>query len=154
MHQEQRSAPLRLTVEGEEKDAPVRLERADVQIMVAGPLTQVTQTLIFRNPSKRVLEGELTFPLPEGAAVSGFALDVKGELVDAVPVEKEKARVVFEKEVRKGVDPGLLEQLAGNVFRTRIYPLPAEGTRTVRITYSTDSKTSRCASERVFPMAK
>ncbi len=140
VHQVQRFAPLRLTVEGEEKDAPVRLERADVQITVAGPLTQVTQTLVFRNPSKRVLEGELTFPLPEGAAVSGFALDVKGELVDAVPVEKEKARVVFEKEVRKGVDPGLLEQLEGNVFRTRIYPLPAEGTRTVRITYSTDKK--------------
>ena len=140
VHQEQRFAPLRLTVEGEEKDAPVRLERADIQITVAGPLTQVTQTLVFRNPSKRVLEGELTFPLPEGAAVSGFALDVKGELIDAVPVEKEKARVVFEKEVRKGVDPGLLEQLEGNFFRTRIYPLPAERTRTVRITYSTDKK--------------
>ncbi len=133
-------APIQFTVKGEEKDAPVRLERTDVQITVAGPLAQVTQTLVFRNPTKRVLEGELTFPLPEGAAVSGFALDVKGELVDAVPVEKEKARVVFEKEVRKGVDPGLLERLEGNVFRTRIYPFPAEGTRTVRIIYSTDKK--------------
>ncbi|WP_309717349.1 VIT domain-containing protein [Armatimonas sp.] len=137
-------APIQFTVKGEEKEtkeAPVRLERADVQITVVGSLTQVTQTLTFRNPSKRVLEGELIFPLPEGAAVSGFALDVKGELVDAVPVEREKARVVFEKEVRKGVDPGLLERLEGNVFRTRIYPFPAEGARTVRITYSTDKKT-------------
>ncbi|WP_395142704.1 VIT domain-containing protein [Armatimonas sp.] len=139
--QERNFPPLQLTVSNEEKDAPVRLERADIQITVAGPLAQVTQTLVFHNSSKRVLEGELTFPLPEGAAVSGFALDVKGELVDAVPVEKEKARVVFEKEVRKGVDPGLLERLEGNVFRTRIYPLPAGGTRTVRITYSTDKKT-------------
>ncbi|WP_394794019.1 VIT domain-containing protein [Armatimonas sp.] len=139
--QERNFSPLQLTVSDEEKDAPVRLEHADIQITVAGPLAQVTQTLVFRNPSKRVLEGELTFPLPEGAAVSGFALDVKGELVDAVPVEKEKARVVFEKEVRKGVDPGLLERLEGNVFRTRVYPLPAGGTRTVRITYSTDKHT-------------
>ena len=133
--------PLQLTVSDVGKDAPVRLEHADIQITLAGPLAQVTQTLVFHNPSKRVLEGELTFPLPEGAAVSGFALDVKGELVDAVPVEKEKARVVFEKEVRKGVDPALLERLEGNVFRTRLYPLPAGGTRTVRITYSTDKKT-------------
>ncbi len=139
--QERNFSPLQLTVSDEEKDAPVRLEHADIQITVAGPLAQVTQTLVFRNPSKRMLEGELTFPLPEGAAVSGFALDVKGELVDAVPVEKEKARVVFEKEVRKGVDPGLLERLEGNVFRTRVYPLPAGGTRTVRITYSTDKHT-------------
>ncbi|WP_395089098.1 VIT domain-containing protein [Armatimonas sp.] len=139
--QERNFPSLQLTVSDEEKDAPVRLEHADIQITVAGPLAQVTQTLVFHNPSKRVLEGELTFPLPEGAAVSGFALDVKGELVDAVPVEKEKARVVFEKEVRKGVDPGLLERLEGNVFRTRVYPLPAGGTRTVRITYSTDKRT-------------
>ena len=140
LRQEPSLPSIQLMVSGEEKDAPVRLERADVAITVAGPLTQVTQTLIFRNPSKRVLEGELVFPLPEGAAVSGFALDVKGELMDAVPVEKEKARVVFEKEVRKNVDPGLLDRLEGNVFRTRLYPLPAGGTRTVRITYSTDKR--------------
>ena len=139
--QARKLSPIQLTVAGEEKEAPVRLAHADVKITVAGPFTQVTQTLVFHNPSTRTLEGELVFPLPEGAAVSGFALDVKGELVDAVPVEKEKARVVFEKEVRKGVDPGLLEQLEGNVFRTRIYPLPAGGSRTVRITYSTDQKT-------------
>ncbi|MBB6050914.1 VIT domain-containing protein [Armatimonas rosea] len=137
----QRLAPVQLKVSNEDQAAPVRLERADVQLTVAGPLTQVSQTLVFHNPSRRTLEGELTFPLPDGAAVSGFALDVQGELVDATPVEKEKARVVFEKEVRKGVDPGLLEQLEGNVFRTRVYPLPAGGTRTIRITYSTDKRT-------------
>lgn len=141
LQQPRSAAPIRLTVAGEEKSAPVRLERAEVKLTVVGGLTQVTQTLVFHNPSRRTLEGELVFPLPEGAAVSGFALDVNGELVDAVPVEKEKARVVFEKEVRKGVDPGLLEQLEGNVFRTRIYPFPAGGSRTVRITYSTDQRT-------------
>lgn len=130
-------APL---MQVKEKDTRVILERLDTQLRRVGRLTQVTQTLVFRNPNGRVLEGELTFPLPEGAAVSGFALDVQGELVEAVPVEKDKARVVFEKEVRKGVDPGLLEQLEGNVFRTRVYPLPPRGTRTVRITYTTDQQ--------------
>jgi len=134
----QRTQPPLMQVK--EKDTRVILERLDTQLRRAGRLTQVTQTLVFRNPNGRVLEGELTFPLPEGAAVSGFALDVQGELIEAVPVEKDKARVVFEKEVRKGVDPGLLEQLEGNVFRTRVYPLPPRGTRTVRITYTTDKQ--------------
>jgi hypothetical protein len=39
---------------------------------------------------------------------------VDGTLVDGVPVEKQAARIAFEKEVRKGVDPGLVEQTGGN----------------------------------------
>ncbi|CAF4372552.1 unnamed protein product, partial [Adineta steineri] len=42
--------------------------------------------------------------LPNRSFVRG--LDVDGRIVDGVVVEKEKARVTFEKEVRKGVDPG------------------------------------------------
>ena len=58
-----------------------------------------------------------------------------GVLVDGVVVEKEKARVAFEKEVRKGVDPGFVEMVTGNIFRTRVYPVEADGTRTVRVIY-------------------
>ena len=48
-----------------------------------------------------------------------------------------KARVAFEEEVRKQVDPGLVEWSGGNMFKTRVYPIPAGGTRTVRLRYST-----------------
>ena len=64
-----------------------------------------------------------------------LGLDVDGVIVDGVVVEKEKARVTFEKEVRKGVDPGFVEMVAGNIFRTRVYPIEAGGTRTVRVIY-------------------
>jgi len=53
----------------------------------------------------------------------------------AVVVKKEKARIAFETETRRGVDPGLVEHVAGNVYRTRIYPLPALGTRRIQVTY-------------------
>ncbi|MEP6677638.1 MAG: DUF2135 domain-containing protein, partial [Ferruginibacter sp.] len=36
---------------------------------------------------------------------------------------------------RRNVDPGLLEKTEGNNFRTRIYPIPAKGCRTVLIGY-------------------
>jgi hypothetical protein len=91
--------------------------------------------MTFHNDQPRVLEGDLEFPLPEGAALSGYGLNVGGTLVDGVPVEKQAARIAFEKEVRKGVDPGLDEQTGGNQFRTRVYPIPAGGTRTVKIEY-------------------
>ena len=50
-----------------------------------------------------MLEGVLQFTLPKGSTVSGYGVDIDGELVDGVPIEKEKAKVVFESEVRKRV---------------------------------------------------
>lgn len=112
---------------------PIRLTEMDVKATIVGLNAEVTTTLIFFNPNRRPMEGELVFPLPEGAGVTGYALDINGQMVDGVVVKKEKARVAFETEVRRGVDPGLVEQIAGNVFRTRVYPLTAGGVRKVRI---------------------
>ncbi len=131
--------PPRIVVDKAEK--PVTLRRAEISLSVVGPLASATETLTFSNPNGRVLEGELLLPLPEGATLSGYAIDVAGELVDAVPVEKERARVIYETELRKGVDPGLAEKAEGNVFRLRVYPIPAKGTRTIRVRFDLESQT-------------
>ena len=83
-------------------------------------------TLTFANTENRVLGGELVFPLPEGATVTGYGLEINGVMVDGVAVEKQQARVIYEKELHKGVDPGLVEHAAGNAFRTRLYPVPGQ----------------------------
>ena len=114
-------------------EAPIALTALDVRVVVQGLAAETTETLTFHNPNGRVLEGELEFPLPDGAAVNGFALDVDGALVDGVVVPKQQARVILEAEVRRGVDPGLVEQVRGNVYRARVYPIPARGTRTIRL---------------------
>jgi hypothetical protein len=89
---------------------PMVVEKVDIHVVIRGLLAETTTTLTFRNPHERVLEGELLFPLPEGATISGFGLDVGGQLVEGVIVEKNAARVAFETEVRKGVDPGLVDR--------------------------------------------
>jgi tetratricopeptide (TPR) repeat protein len=140
LHAQPRGPQLLAAEEGKaEKDrAPLGLASADIRIVIAGPIAETTMTLTFRNGTPRILEGELMLPLPEGATVSGFGLDVNGYLVDGVPVEKQKARVTYEKETRKRIDPGLVEQAVGNNFRTRIYPIPAKGKRTVKVQYVSD----------------
>jgi len=115
------------------KDLPIELRSLDVRVRIDGLQAITTETLTFFNPNPRVLEGELLFPLPDGATVSGYGIDVEGTVVDATVVESQRARVAFETEVRKGADPGLVEQVRGNVYRTRVYPIPARGTRTVRL---------------------
>lgn len=116
----------------------VELQNLEIRVVVSGVYAETTQTMRFYNPNTRDLEGTLTFPLPDDAVVCGYALDVEGEMIDGVVVPKQEARRILEAEERKGVDPGLVEQVQGNVYRTRIYPVPAKGTRTVGITYVSD----------------
>ena len=116
-------------------EQPIALEALDVSVVITGLYAETTQILRFFNPNARDLEGELSFPLPDGAVVCGYGLDIEGELADGVVVAKQQARRILEAEIRKQADPGLVEQVQGNVYRTRIYPLPARGTRTVKIVY-------------------
>ena len=122
----------RLVVSGP-LDAPVRLEAVRISADLAGSFALTDVELVFRNPNRRVLEGELQFPLIGTQQVVGFALDVDGRMREAVTVEKVKGQQVFEDIVRRGIDPGLLEATQGNNYKLRLYPLPAQGTRTVRL---------------------
>jgi Ca-activated chloride channel family protein len=116
-----------------EAKIPVALREAKLDVETHGSLARTTLLLTLHNPNDRLLEGNLEFPLQPGQQVSAFALDIDGALRDAVPVPKQKAQQVFESIERRNVDPGLLEQTAGNHFRLRVYPIPARGTRQVRL---------------------
>ncbi|NVN93018.1 MAG: DUF2135 domain-containing protein [Desulfuromonadales bacterium] len=113
----------------------LRLARIETSVRIHGRLAETRMTMTFANPTGRNLAGDLYFPLPEGAMLSGYALDVNGVMVDGVVVEKDRARQVFEKEVRKGIDPGLVEWVKGNNFKTRVFPIPPHGSRTVMVRY-------------------
>lgn len=114
-------------------ESPVRLESASMRVEVGAGVARTTIDLTLRNPTGRVLEGNLQFPLAPGQQIVGFALDIDGAMRDAVPVPKDRGREVFETIVREGVDPGLLEQTAGDAFRLRVYPFAPGGTRQVRL---------------------
>ncbi|MBZ4188654.1 VIT domain-containing protein [Niabella beijingensis] len=123
-------------------DQTVILQQLSADIKIVGNIATTTMRMSFYNRSARLKEGRLTFPLPEGVSVSGFALDINGVLRKAVPVEKEKATAVFESIERRQVDPGILEKTEGNNFRTRIYPLNPNGARTIEITYNQELRNS------------
>ena len=131
----QNRAPQLMAVENAADRKPLGLAGADVRVVITGSIAETTMVLTFRNNTARVLEGELDFPLPENAMVSGFGLDMNGTMIDSVPVEREKARITYESESRKRIDPGLVEQAVGNNFHTRVYPIPANGRRTVKVQY-------------------
>ncbi len=114
---------------------PMELTKLDVGVRIHNDIAETKMTMTFYNPNDRNLAGDLYFPLPEGSLVSGYALDINGIMVDGSIVKKDKARQVFEKEVRKGIDPGLIEYTKGNNYKTRVFPITAKGSRTVMVRY-------------------
>ncbi|TDM04941.1 MAG: hypothetical protein C4K60_21180 [Ideonella sp. MAG2] len=111
----------------------MQIARVQVRSEIVGLAARSVIELVFKNPNAQVLEGELVFPLAEGQSVSGFSLDINGEMRPAVPVEKTKGQQVFEDVIRRRVDPALLEKTTGNNYKLRVYPLPAQGERRVSI---------------------
>ena len=117
------------------KLVPVVVTEVSAKVRIRGEIASTEFEAVVSNPNPIALEGEFTLPLPAGATVTGAALDINGKMIDASIVEKKRAQEVFEAIERKGADPALVESVGGNSYRTRIYPIPANGGRRIRITF-------------------
>jgi hypothetical protein len=123
-----------LNVKGKDS-AQVTMSQLLVHVKLVGNIAYTTTEMHFKNTNSRQMEAELLFPLPEGVSVSRYAIDINGKMRDAVPVNKSKGKQVFEAIEHRRVDPGLLEKVEGNNFKTRIYPILPNKERIVVIGY-------------------
>ncbi|WP_295797442.1 VIT domain-containing protein [Mucilaginibacter sp.] len=129
-----RAQSPQLSVDGKTNNG-VKLRELKIDVAVYGNVSRTTWQMTFYNSTSRILEGTLLFPLKDGVSVSRYALDINGKMREAVPVDRGKGTAVFEAVERRRIDPGLLEKVEGNTFRTRIYPINPGSTRTVIIGY-------------------
>lgn len=114
---------------------PITLDEVAIDVRMHGFIARTRIDLRFHNPNARVMEGEFVFPLGPGQTVSGYALEVDGAMREGVVVPRETARVAFEETSRRQIDPGLVELTRGNVFRTRLYPIPARGDKRIALEF-------------------
>ncbi|MBI5722839.1 MAG: hypothetical protein HZA50_02690 [Planctomycetes bacterium] len=132
---QQRHSPAAVFQDEKGKPQELGISKVDLDVRVCAMMSRTTMTMTISNPHERALAADFYFPLPQGVSISGYGLDVQGKMVDGVAVRKEKARQTFEEEMRRGVDPGIVEYVAGNCFKTRVFPVPAHGSRTVMVRY-------------------
>lgn len=125
---------LLLPADGSLGPLVIRSHRVSVAIHERVAETRVVQ--IFHNQTNRVLEGTYIFPLPPGASVSGFAMTVNGRRVEGSVLEANEARGIYEGIVARMRDPGLVEYMGGNLFRARVFPIPASGDQTVELRFT------------------
>ena len=132
---------------------PLDLTDLKVSATVVGNIASTTFEMTFTNTTNRILEGQLYFPLGDGKTITNFEMGVDGVMRKGVIIEKEKGRVVFEKIVRKNIDPGLIEWTKGNNFKARVYPIPANGVKKISITYQQELISSPKESIYILPLA-
>ncbi|MFZ2957564.1 MAG: VIT and VWA domain-containing protein [Candidatus Ozemobacteraceae bacterium] len=111
----------------------VTYHRVKVDIKETAASTRVDQA--FYNHEPRTVEGMYIFPLPPGASISGFAMDIEGTMTKAELLDADKARGIYEDIVRQMRDPGLLEFMGTGLFKARIYPIEGLKEKKVKIEY-------------------
>lgn len=130
-----RLAAPSITIQENGKEYSLVVKELAIDVKIVGTLAVTTLDMTFASTYPRVLEGELNFPLADGQTVSRYSLEVNGKMREGVSVEKAQGRVAFENTIRQRIDPGLLEMTRGNSFKSRIYPIPANGTKRIIIAY-------------------
>ncbi len=114
----------------------LRLVELTGRAVVEEPLAFTELHLWFENPEDRTTEANFAITLPEGAALSRFAMRIGDEWQEGEVVEKQHARRTYEDFLHKKQDPALLEQAAGNEFSARVFPIPAKGRKEIVVSYS------------------
>jgi len=97
-------------------------------------ITRVDQE--FRNDTSQPIEGRYVFPLPHGAVVSDFSMWVNGERLEGKILGADEARDIYEDYVRRVLDPALLEYIGRDTLAARIFPIPADGTCRIELSYT------------------
>jgi hypothetical protein len=112
------------------------LEDLQARTAIQGMLSLTELDFRFRNPKNRRIEGRFTCTLPPNAAISRFAKDVNGQLMEGEVVERLRANQVYEQFLHQMRDPALLEQDQGNRFSARIFPIEANASVRIVLSYT------------------
>lgn len=96
-------------------------------------LARITLEQRFDNPNAEPLHVTYTFPLPEGAAVSGFLFRVGERTIVGEIDRKQAARERFEEAVLAGQTAALLDQARTSLFSQELGNVPAGESVTVEI---------------------
>lgn len=125
-------------------------QRVNVTIQDQAAVTRVEQE--FRNPSSQALEATYLFPVPRDATVQDFAMWIDGKRTKGELVEANQARKIYSDIVRRLKDPGLLERMDDKLFRVRVFPVPAQGTQKIELSFTEVVKRDAGLAEYVYPL--
>ncbi|MCP4446530.1 MAG: hypothetical protein GY811_14470 [Myxococcales bacterium] len=115
---------------------PLPMRNLTIDVHLEDQVARVAFDQTFFNTAARQLEGVYHLPLPPDAAISRLAMYVNGHLMEGGIVERQRGRQVYESIVYTRRDPALMEWMAGNAYKVRIFPLPGRTEKRLLMSYT------------------
>src|SRR5438105_12981154 len=116
--------------------APLEVASHHVEVKIDGQVAITSIDQEFYNPNDQRLEGTYMFPVPKGAHIDKFSMEIGGKMVDAELLPADKARQIYEQIVRNMRDPALLEYAGRDLFKVRIFPIEPRSRKPIKISYT------------------
>ena len=116
--------------------APLEVAYHQVDVKIDGQIATTSVDQEFYNPNAQRLEGTYLFPVPKGAQIDKFTMDIGGKQVEAELLSADKARQIYEDIVRKMRDPALMEYAGRDVFKVRVFPIEPHSNKRITLTYT------------------
>src|SRR5436190_14825630 len=115
---------------------PLEVTRHQASVRITDQLAATSIEQEFYNPNDQRIEGTFLFPIPKGAQIKKFTMEIDGKPVEAELMSADKARGIYEDIVRKLRDPALLEYAGQDVFKVRIFPIEPHAKKHVSLSYT------------------
>ncbi len=130
----------------------IDVESTKISATIRDQVAKTKVEQVIYNPNPQQTEATLLFPVPRGAQLDKFSMEIDGKMVDAEMLKADKARGIYEEIVRKMKDPALLEYADRDLFKLRIFPIPANGHKRVTFSYTQVLKSESGLVSYVFPL--
>jgi len=116
--------------------APMEVSYVKVNTRINDQIAVTSVDQEFYNPNPSRLEGTFVFPIPKGAHIDKFTMEIDGKQAEAELLSADKARHIYEDIVRKLKDPALLEYAGRDIFKVRIFPIEPNSKKRITISYT------------------
>jgi len=114
----------------------LELKSFKAKVVLEGMFAFTEIDMVFHNPENRQREGRFQITLPQGAAISRFAMSRGNQLLEGEVVERKLAQRAYEDFLHQRQDPALLEVDQGNRFNARVFPIFAGENKRIIVSYS------------------
>ncbi len=116
--------------------APLEVSSVKVNTRITDQVAVTVVDQEFYNPNPARLEGTFVFPVPKGAHLDKFSMEIDGKQVEAELLSADKGRRLYEDIVRKLRDPALLEYADRDLFKVRIFPIEPHSKKRITLSYT------------------
>ncbi len=121
------------------QEREVHLDQQEITIHEHGDWAEIELHEVYRNTTAERQEVIYYFSLPESAVITGVWLGTSADRAsrfEPIVAPRGAAQAVYRNEVRRNIDPALVEQIGPRQYRLRAFPIP-------EVITHFDSETSR-----------